>query len=276
VLSKYFPGKYNPTCAYLNGNQQAAKAVAVTNGFSISQGYSYTATAGAKNLGSDTYTVIMFCPMLSMFYPADADSPFYSNYRQLGGIAIAMSNVTSELIPASLFVGLLASNAATASQGSRAMVELFGFQSTQELTTYIYSSKLKMEIVTPAANLVGTMYKGSFRLGSFFSPGATSPNPLQKQELTIAQLIAIANEVSSMKSEFTLQSALVNDDLHSIYGASRTNIYIDGGDLPYRAGMDWSFLSSEIVEYVVLQSPAQSITDNTTKTFSLIGVAESN
>lgn len=138
------------------------------------------------------------------------------------------------------------------------------------MTSYVYASKLDFRFVAPAANLVGTMYRGSFRLGSFFN-GENSSHGTNGQ-VTVESLIKIATSVESSQPGFSLQSAMVNDELHAIYGASRHNTQTSGSSIDE----NFQFFASEIVNYVVLQSPVISITTGNLMDFSLIGEATNN
>lgn len=107
-------------------------------------------------------------------------------------------------------------------------------------------------------------------MGSFFN-GVNATSGTNGQ-VSVDQLIKIATSVESSKSAFSLQSAMVSDELHSIYGASRHNTQTSGGSIDENL----QFFASEIVNFVVLQSPVISITSGSLMDFSLIGEATNN
>lgn len=124
--------------------------------------------------------------------------------------------------------------------------------------------------MVPAANLVGTMYRGSFRLGSYFN--STQSDEHGNGKVSVEQLIKIATSVEVMTPEFTLQSAVVNDNLHSLLGASRHSTQTQAS----LVDENLQNFGSEIIDYVVLQNPAISITTGLPMQFTLIGEAMNN
>lgn len=181
-----------------------------------------------------------------------------------------MTDDNTNNIPFNYFVGLDSTGASPRGYSTMPSTTAYGFGSTTELTAYTYASKMSFRFVAPAANLVGTLYRGSFRLGSFFN-GENSSHGTNGL-VSVDQLIRIATSVQAMSSEFTLQSALVSDELHSIYGASRNNTQTSSTSIDENL----RFFGAEIVDYVVLQSPVVSITTGALMDFSLIGEATNN
>jgi len=148
---------------------------------------------------------------------------------------------------------------------TRTISDVYGFGSTSELTAMVYSSTLKLRFVIPAANLTGTYFKGSFRLGDYFNAvSTTTAPPVLNTKISVQQLMAIATDVYAMKDGFDLSSAVVNDYVVT-HNAFRDNFPVDTvGESLYNLG-------SEIVEYVVLQSPSKNITTGADATFTMIG-----
>lgn len=144
---------------------------------------------------------------------------------------------------------------------------VFGAANGPELEMFVYSSKLEARIVTPAANLTGTMFRGTMRLGQLFRlrNAATSFVDLK---VTVGDLIRASDHIQAMQSKFSLHSAMVNDYIIS------TQIRNDG--YKFTDYIKDTNLAMEIVDYVVLQTPTLTITDGTLAKFSLICELESN
>lgn len=139
----------------------------------------------------------------------------------------------------------------------------YGFQSTPDMEAFVYASKLTAKFVIPKANLTGTLYKGSIRLGQMYDVS----KPDRAGYVSVSSLIRGADEVQGMQEGFTLQSAIVNDNVlsHTLFtGDDQLTTYLKDVDL-----------GAEIVQYVVLQAPAMSITGGISQ-FSLIAEIESN
>lgn len=110
----------------------------------------------------------------------------------------------------------------------------------------------------PRANLTGTLFKGRIRLGQFFSDVASNSVPA----VTVNQLIRASDKIESMQDGFTLQGALVNDYLltHTFKPSESVT------SMPFKD----TDLGSEIVDYVILQTPSINISTGGTANFSLI------
>lgn len=97
------------------------------------------------------------------------------------------------------------------------------------------------------------------RLGQFFSSNATDGSSLV---LKISDLIRGADKIEGMQTDFSVQSALVNDYLltHTLKsGNEAVTLYLSDNDL-----------GSEVIDYVVLQTPAISISTGLKAEYSLI------
>lgn len=188
------------------------------------------------------------------------------NNQQMSGLMLGVSDLTTSVLNMSFFAGLSSTTTARP-KATRALNIVTGVKSDENLTTYAYSSKITFNIVSPAANLVGTLFKGSLRLGDFFAGinSASQPNTT----ISIDQLIALSTSSQVMQPSFTLQSAMVNDNLHSMAGASRSSWHVGTPE------SNFVNLGSEIIEYVVLQTPVVSITGGLME-FSLMNTVESN
>lgn len=130
--------------------------------------------------------------------------------------------------------------------------ELYRTGSGFSARKFVWSGEVDLEIVTPAANLVGTYFKGQLPLNSWLS------NP--SQTITLNQLIGIADEVKSQGTSYRLASAMKNDILGSVTGSADTALSEPG-----------SLLGAEMISYIILQTPSQSIETTGNRTFSLLG-----
>lgn len=112
-----------------------------------------------------------------------------------------------------------------------------------------------MNIVTPAANLVGTYYKGKISVNSLQIAGS----------IGVETLIKIADEIHVQKPSFSLSSAFSNDILGSI-----THVSTEALD-------DYTtMLGAECIHYVVLQNAAQDITTSANRAYTLMGKIQGN
>lgn len=120
---------------------------------------------------------------------------------------------------------------------------------------FVYSSSLNLNIVTPAANLVGTYFKGKIPVNSLIQAGGA----------TIQELIRIADETHVQQPRFELNAAFHNDILGSITPVQNTILTNES-----------TLLGGELVHYIVLQNSAQSITDSANKSYTLMGTIQGN
>lgn len=70
-----------------------------------------------------------------------------------------------------------------------------------------------MNILTPAANLVGSYYKGTLSFGSLPPGGATGPTGGTVGGLSLDELIEISGKAEVMQSQFHLKSGVVNHNI---------------------------------------------------------------
>lgn len=215
----------------------------------------------------------MWCPVLSAYFCANDLSEYKT--EQLSGLMHVQTDGKGNDIPFNYFQGVDADNLAARNKTTRRMSDVFGFTSTTDLTAMVYSSVLKLRFVIPAANLTGTYFKGSFRLGDYFN-GLTSQvspaPPILNSKISVQQLMAIATDVYAMKDGFELSSAVVND-----YVITHNSFRDKFPSAASPTALESQYnLGSEIVEFVVLQSPSKNITTGADATFTMIGECMSN
>lgn len=157
---------------------------------------------------------------------------------------------------------------------NRSLLEQFGISSSNDLTLSTYTSRMDSKFVVPAANLTGTLYKGHVSVGSLLGKQDVSIDgsaDFFMGGFTVRDLINNAYDIQSMETGFSLQSAMRND-----YIATTTPTMFTGS---YESEDYTKFLqnfASEIVSYVVLQTPAINITTGASSSFSLIQKNVSN
>jgi len=277
-LSKYHPGRYHNRCTYTPSGEASA-AVATRNGFTISKCMNFDETTGSGttlaytevDIGEKTYTVIMYCPILShLALGGSHPIPPPLRNKQISGLTFFSTNYTETVLDIGIFFGYNfngASNVMFSGTGDiskLSMTGLVGFESSADLEAFSYSGQIQAQMVIPAANLTGTMFKGTCRLGQLFNNTLLDINGRFK----LANLINTATEVVAMSPTFDLQSAIVNDYLLTHTLRSGTDVVTDL--------LKDAELGAEIIHYAVLQTPAKNITDGGTYHFSIIGEVGQN
>lgn len=245
-LAKYYPGAYNPDAIYIDKDTMV-KSSAISSAISIS-GAPNTA-GGSPPLGTETYCVIMWCPVLTATLDVIGTSPTVGQQRS--GFVVGQTSIPNTSITFNAFDNIWAGGIANSSPS---MLNTFQLDSTPELMLAVWASRIKLNFVTPAANLVGTYYQGRISIGSFEASTFSSGTPI-----TVQKLINNASHVHSHKPYIELSSSVINPLIFANIGA-QTTAYFDG----------------ESIDYVVLQTPAMSITTGLPATYSLMGEVHSN
>lgn len=220
-------------------------------------------TKGLVSLGSMKYTVIMHCPILSHLGVSNANSSI--NGKQPSGFIVVGFDSIATNMDFSYFFGTTFSGNAPATTPLPDMLSMYGFASTASLESFVYASQLDLKLVVPAANLTGTAYQGTLRLGQFFN--TVSPNVTQS--IPLSALIRGADRIISGQQNFTLSSSMVNDYL-AVHTVKNGEDAVTSGFLG-DVGM-----GAEIIDYIVLVSPAVNITTGADSLFSIIGELKSN
>jgi hypothetical protein len=182
---------------------------------------------------------------------------------QPSGLFIGQLDDPGTKINVNYFFGLDAAGTGSLSSALQSMTSLTGFETTSSYETFMYSARIDFKLVVPLANLTGTYYQGKMRLGQMVD----STSPTVSQGVTVNSLIRGANEVNVVASEFSLQSSIVNDVIltHSLRSGDNVTNYLTEADL-----------GAEIIDYVVLQSPAVNITTGNNSLFTLLGKLSTN
>lgn len=241
---------------------EVSAAMAFKGGLSFSQATSRN-TSALVTLGTQKYTVIMHCPILSHLGISNAFSSI--NGQQPSGFAVVSFTALTENFDFSFFFGTGFSGASLFPGPLQSMNQMYGFNSTATLETYVYSSQVDLSLVVPAANLTGTAYQGTLRLGQFFNSTTTTAS----QSISLGALIRSADSIHTGKQNFTLSSAVVNDYI-------ATHTIRNGEDVITSSYLTDVSLGAEIIDYIVLVSPAVNITTGADSTFSIIGEFKAN
>ncbi len=127
--------------------------------------------------------------------------------------------------------------------------EFYNFSSTSSLITIPYAVKYVFSITAPEANFVGTCYKGSFPLASIMNEGSRTGTVT-----TVNQMISLATEANELQNKFTLSGSIGNDMI--LENSLRQTSASPTIDMPM-------LYATEMVHYIVLATPAKSITTGT-------------
>jgi len=108
-------------------------------------------------LGTADYTVIAFCPVLTILNGRGGTGQ-YASTEKLGGLIFNQSASVSEPgIRASWF---------DETKYSRSMLEVFGSDTTGFAAAgFVWSAEMLVGTLAPAANMVGSYYKGVCTMG---------------------------------------------------------------------------------------------------------------
>ena len=206
-----------------------------------------TATASSVPLGTNTYTVLMFCPSLSSYLGPGTVGYLGATTRVSGMLVYQANSLSSTMVPNSftdINVALPASS-------------LYGSDFTSIGTGgYVWACSSHLRLITPQANLVGSCYKGMVTLAQL-GPG-----------LTIQNLIQDAVVTSTGAYENTLRSSVSDPALVMDINANSTTSGSGSRAFPE--------CENEVVSYIVYQTPAISVTTGSTTPFTLICNLEGN
>jgi hypothetical protein len=136
----------------------------------------------------------------------------------------------------------------------KSMIELYN----SDMTGFaehgvVWAGQVDHKLLTPAANLVGTYFEGTITVGQLQSAG-TGLNAA----MTVSELISIASYATTMRPDFTLKGAVVNNNI--VYDQNENEVTSD----------KYGDLSLELINYVVLQRPAVNITTGAKAEFGIL------
>lgn len=113
---------------------------ALTAGLTLSRGQDPNAT-GTVNFGAYTYTLIMFCPILSHLAIKNSNSPI--NGKQPSGLVSVVTGGLTEEISMNTFFGL--NELGTVARGADDYMStntLYGLTSNDSLEAFVYSARI--------------------------------------------------------------------------------------------------------------------------------------
>lgn len=249
LVAKAHPGQLNTS--YVAGMNNTNLP---TTTFSMSNSFKDVNTYGSsynEPLGTESYTLIMWCPAATSFF-GDGSHTSIATDTRLGGLIIKQvseSDLGAQFISKQSFQEV---------QTSYTMPEVYGSdQGSFSSGGFVWAAEATMNILTPAANLIGSYYKGTLQFGQL-------PEE-QSKGLTLKELIAISGDVEIMKAQFHLRSGIVNHDL--VYESQARHgtripddVHSTGIDRQTNRSIMSSCFAGELVNYVVLQNVAQNIT----------------
>lgn len=258
-LSKYFPGRYNPVCTYSpSGQMTSSQSVSGTFGV-VNAVLPESSTLIA--LSNYKYVMLAYCPVLSALAVSDANSTI-QNLQSSGLVIFGFNEPLLAALNLNQFFGLDA--AGTGGFGDPTTLSLSGLtgvSSSSELDLFKYSGQIDFKIVAPLASLTGAMYRGKLRLGQLFS--TTRESTTASAGVPMSRLMRASDEVKTYQSSFSLGSAIVND-----YILSKFNKYVNNNTVTNFFTKET--FGSEIIDYVIMQTPALSIADASNINYSLI------
>jgi len=237
MMAKYFPGRIDTP--YMNG---LSRIPIPTSRFSSSFSLTTTATATGLDtvtapIGTFDFLMLAYCPSLSLSVGSGVAFA-QSTITHLSGFQAAQGNLADTVLYANGF---------DRTNRAPSLLSLLGTNfDTFSSNGIIFASELDMRILTPQANLVGTMYTGCCTLASIPPTG-----------LSIQRLIQTSSKIMSGAASFKMRGALVNNALATTALTPNTNdVFAD--------------YSNEIVHYVILQTPVISITTGIPARYTLI------
>lgn len=245
LLNKAFPGS-GPS-PYVNNGTVVPLPTCM-----FSQGNSYAQASNdggaVANYGSQTYTLIAWCPALTSFTfraSTTVANPPAAGTR-LGGFLTYQTSNPTRTFPNNLWIDTVT---------SRSCIEVFGSDFTSFGTGgFVWSADLNLHLVAPAANLTGACFTGQMTLSQFNGIG-------------LRQLMQDSSRTESGHWDVTLKSAVVNPDLVTdINFAINTNLVSDL----------FKDAENEIVSYVIYQTPAINITTGLPSQYSFIATQSGN
>jgi len=157
TAAKVTPGDFNVQyVAGMNVTNLPTNCFSVSNSFSEADVY---LSNRQYPLGVKKYVLMMFCPSMTAFR-GDGKNGRISESDKLGGLVIRQIDETDlddPWIRRSTFQEVLS---------ARTMLETYGSDMTKfSAGGFIWASQMTCNILTPAANLVGSYYRGTIQFG---------------------------------------------------------------------------------------------------------------
>jgi len=198
----------------------------------------------------------MWCPAATAFYGPGGGGSYIGSDTKLGGL------VVMQLGGGAMDVPLIDRSVIYNSAWAYSMTEVYGSDMDGfSEGGFVWASQADVQLLIPRANLVGGMYRGNLTYGQLPSPGAVAAG--QATPLTANQLLKISQD-AELSDHFHLRSSVVNN-----------NILYDSQSLGAGTVSDQQF-ASEVINYVILQTAGESITDGQSTNYSIMARLKGN
>lgn len=188
-------------------------------------------------LGSTTYTLFMYCPVLSM------TSGIWGGSKISGFTLKAFSNANTVFTPMiQLGQGYTLSDFLSANPTDFAT------------DAFVWASKLSFSVSIPEANIAGIIHKGTLQFNQIEN----------NKTFTLRNLISIASSTQKLKTDdinFSLKTAVVQHALISTAPETLTG--------PTGEPLSTDPLNLEMINYVILESAGRNITTGALTPFSV-------
>lgn len=201
LIAKQCPGQYNveyvsdmnstnlPTSCFEVSRNISSCDYVTTDNFPF-------ASPDTRSLGSGNYTVLAWMPSLSAFHGSDSHNHI-ARSEKLGGFAILQED--------DLYLGVLAKETFLHQRFGQTMFEAYGSDMTAFAHGgYVWTAEMECNILAPAANMIGAMYRGSLSFGQL--------EDKMTNGLSIEQLVKISGEAMKV-DHFHMRSGVVNHGL---------------------------------------------------------------
>jgi len=248
LLAKYLPGQVEaPYCAGQNILPVPTSTFRTSLAISRCPDTTTGIDSAPVSLGSATYCMMAFCPLISTHLGTGTAGAFATTTR-LSGFQVLQGN--------SLSTAVLYQDGFNRVPRALSCLELYGsdFQGFAS-SGAVWASEINLSILTPAANLVGSVYEGALTLSQIPTTG-----------LTISQLIQLSQRSHTGRRDFTLKGAVVN---HNI-------VFESHGDPTMGDESVYPDLSLETVHYLIFQTPAININTGGNSIYSFVGSISGN
>lgn len=183
LVAKMSPGQFNvPYVAAMNNTNLPTNTFSVSNTYAEANRFNSTV---AEPLGTSDYTLIMWSSSMTAF-SGDGQPGNIPATDRLGGMVIKMidaADIDSAWIRRGIF---------EETQSAYTMLEAYGSDMSKfSAGGFVWASEATFNVLTPAASLVGSWYRGTVQFGQL---------PVgQGQGLSLRQLIEIAGDTEVMK-----------------------------------------------------------------------------
>lgn len=199
--------------------------------------------------GTRTYTIVISVPALTSYVGSGEGGNYFASSVRLGGfLIIQTSSLGTNLSPVYFNDTRFAQSSITAYGSDLSSFAAGGF---------IWGSSVHLKLISPLANLTGTVYKGTMSLSQFGSG------------ITVQNLIQDAQVTSTNQFETTLRSSVIEPNL-----VADISCRVGASTLPFNEM--YPDADNEILSYAVYQTPVISVTSGLPTPYTFIVSTEGN